>query len=96
MSMVQAPPPRFQISQRQWSLLAGIANTNVNTVVVITPHSTPLRNKRLIFLFPTIPLYQGSKVGFKPVGVMRRYERDANGKDWHDGLLMELLAGEDA
>jgi aminoglycoside 6'-N-acetyltransferase len=34
------------------------------------------------------------KVGFKPVGVMRRYERDAGGVGWHDGLLMELLAGE--
>jgi aminoglycoside 6'-N-acetyltransferase len=32
------------------------------------------------------------KVGFKPVGVMRQYERDGDG--WHDGLLMELLAGE--
>jgi len=35
------------------------------------------------------------KVGFRPVGVMRRYERDADGRGWHDGLLMELLAGEE-
>lgn len=33
------------------------------------------------------------KVGFKPVGVMRRYERDSTGA-WHDGLLMDLLAEE--
>jgi aminoglycoside 6'-N-acetyltransferase len=33
------------------------------------------------------------KVGFRPVGVMRQYERSADGS-WHDGLLMELLAGE--
>jgi aminoglycoside 6'-N-acetyltransferase len=33
------------------------------------------------------------KVGFRAVGVMRRYERDADGRGWHDGLLMELLAG---
>jgi RimJ/RimL family protein N-acetyltransferase len=33
-------------------------------------------------------------VGFKPVGVMRRYERDVGGEGWHDGLLMELLVGE--
>lgn len=32
------------------------------------------------------------KVGFKPVGLMRRYERDVDGAAWHDGLLMELLA----
>jgi aminoglycoside 6'-N-acetyltransferase len=35
------------------------------------------------------------KVGFRPVGVMRRYERDADGEGWHDGLLMDLLAGEE-
>jgi aminoglycoside 6'-N-acetyltransferase len=33
------------------------------------------------------------KVGFRPVGVMRSYERGPDGT-WHDGLLMELLAGE--
>jgi RimJ/RimL family protein N-acetyltransferase len=33
-------------------------------------------------------------VGFRPVGVMRRYERDADGAEWHDGLLMDLLAEE--
>ena len=33
------------------------------------------------------------KAGFRPVGVMRRYERDADGDGWHDGLLMELVAG---
>ena len=35
------------------------------------------------------------KVGFRPVGVMRRYERDVGGGGWHDGLLMELVAGEE-
>jgi aminoglycoside 6'-N-acetyltransferase len=34
------------------------------------------------------------KAGFRQVGVMRRYERDAGGDGWHDGLLMELLAGD--
>jgi len=33
-----------------------------------------------------------SAVGFRPVGVMRRCERDADGRGWHDGLLMDLLA----
>jgi aminoglycoside 6'-N-acetyltransferase len=32
-----------------------------------------------------------SGVGFRPVGVMRRYERGPDGT-WHDGLLMDLLA----
>jgi aminoglycoside 6'-N-acetyltransferase len=35
------------------------------------------------------------RVGFRRVGVMRRYERDVGGGGWHDGLLMELLAGEE-
>ena len=38
-----------------------------------------------------IAAYQ--KVGFRPVGVMRSYERGPDGT-WHDGLLMDLLAGE--
>jgi aminoglycoside 6'-N-acetyltransferase len=33
------------------------------------------------------------KVGFRRVGVMRSYERGPDGT-WHDGLLMEMLAGE--
>jgi aminoglycoside 6'-N-acetyltransferase len=33
------------------------------------------------------------KAGFAPVGVMRSYERDVGGAGWHDGLLMELVAG---
>ena len=36
-----------------------------------------------------IKVYEG--VGFRPVGVMRAYERGADGT-WHDGLLMDLLA----
>jgi len=33
------------------------------------------------------------KVGFRRVGVMRQYERGSDGT-WHDGLLMDMLAGE--
>jgi len=41
---------------------------------------------------PAIRCY--AAVGFRPVGIMRRYERDADGTRWHDGLLMDLLAEE--
>jgi RimJ/RimL family protein N-acetyltransferase len=41
---------------------------------------------------PAIRCY--ASVGFRPVGVMRRYERDVDGAGWHDGLLMDLLADE--
>jgi aminoglycoside 6'-N-acetyltransferase len=33
------------------------------------------------------------RVGFRPVGVMREYERGDDGT-WHDSLLMDLLASE--
>jgi aminoglycoside 6'-N-acetyltransferase len=32
-----------------------------------------------------------ASVGFRPVGILRRYERGNDGT-WHDGLLMDLLA----
>lgn len=35
------------------------------------------------------------KVGFRPVGVMRQYERRIAADEWRDGLLMELLASEE-
>ncbi len=34
-----------------------------------------------------------SKAGFRPVGIMRRYERNPDGT-WHDNLLMDLLDDE--
>jgi aminoglycoside 6'-N-acetyltransferase len=40
---------------------------------------------------PAIDAYR--KVGFRPVGVMRRYERTPNG-EYRDGLLMDLLREE--
>jgi aminoglycoside 6'-N-acetyltransferase len=40
---------------------------------------------------PAIRCY--TKAGFRPVGIMRQYERGADGT-WHDGLLMDLLAEE--
>jgi aminoglycoside 6'-N-acetyltransferase len=33
------------------------------------------------------------RVGFCPVGAMRAYERGQDGS-WHDGLMLDLLAGE--
>ena len=40
---------------------------------------------------PAIRAYE--KAGFRPVGIMRAYELGPDGT-WHDGLLMDLLAGE--
>jgi aminoglycoside 6'-N-acetyltransferase len=41
---------------------------------------------------PAIRCYRA--VGFRPVGVLRRYELDPVSGHWHDGLLMDLLAEE--
>jgi RimJ/RimL family protein N-acetyltransferase/predicted enzyme related to lactoylglutathione lyase len=35
------------------------------------------------------------KAGFRPVGVLRQAERDADGRGWHDSLLMELVVAGD-
>ena len=40
---------------------------------------------------PAIRCY--TKAGFRPVGVMRAYERGPDGR-FHDGLLMDMLAAE--
>jgi RimJ/RimL family protein N-acetyltransferase len=44
-----------------------------------------------IVLHAAIRAYR--RLGFQPVGIMRRYERGPDGA-WHDGLLMDLLSGE--
>jgi RimJ/RimL family protein N-acetyltransferase len=35
-----------------------------------------------------------SAVGFKPVGILRQQERNADDSGWHDALMMDLLADE--
>ena len=35
------------------------------------------------------------KAGFRRVGILRASERDVGGEGFHDGLLMDLLAGEE-
>jgi len=40
---------------------------------------------------PAIHTYE--KVGYRPIGIARRYERGSDGR-WHDNLLMDLLAEE--
>ncbi len=43
---------------------------------------------------PGVTVLEGARrSGFRPVGIMRRYQRDPDGT-WHDGLLMDLLADE--
>ena len=48
---------------------------------------------QLLFFENSHCLRCGTALGFLPVGIMRRYERGADGT-WRDGLLMDLLADE--
>ncbi|WP_138897028.1 GNAT family N-acetyltransferase [Streptomyces chryseus] len=41
----------------------------------------------------TVAIRCYTKAGFRPVGIMRAYERGPDGT-WHDGLLMGLLASD--
>jgi len=69
-----------------------------DTVETVARHLVQDRGHHRLVIDPAadneqaIRCYQA--VGFRPVGVMRRYERDADGNGWHDGLLMDLLAEE--
>ena len=65
------------------------------------PHGDPLaRDERGHHRFTIDPAATTSarsrptRVGFKPVGMLRRYERDPDGQGFHDGLLMDLLIDE--
>jgi aminoglycoside 6'-N-acetyltransferase len=64
------------------TLIAWLIDTRGHHRLTIDPAAT---NARAIHTY--------AKVGFRPVGIMRAYERGPDGS-WHDGLLMDLLAEE--
>jgi aminoglycoside 6'-N-acetyltransferase len=67
------------------------------TVRVICTHLIDERGFHRLVIDPEleneVAIAAYRKIGFKPVGVMRRYQRDRFG-EWKDGLLMDLLADE--
>ncbi|HST39127.1 MAG TPA: GNAT family protein [Conexibacter sp.] len=68
-----------------------------DALVALARHLFDARGHHRITIDPAadnaaaISVYE--RVGFRSVGIMRRYERGPDGT-WHDGLLMDLLAGE--
>ena len=64
----------------------------------VVAHLTEDRGHHRVTIDPSVgnvaAIRSYEKVGFRPVGVMRRYERNPFGEGWRDGLLMELLADE--
>ena len=67
------------------------------TVAVLAAYLVDKRGHHRLTIDPaaanTAAIRCYGKVGFRPVGLMRCYERGGDGT-WHDGLLMDLLAAE--
>ena len=64
------------------TLLAWLIDVRGHHRLTVDPAAA---NARAIHVYETL--------GFRPVGVLRQYERVADGS-WRDALLMELLAGD--
>ncbi len=66
-------------------------------VALLAAHLVDQRGHHRLTIDPavanTAAIRAYERVGFRRVGVMRRYERGPDG-EWHDGLLMDLLADE--
>ena len=66
-------------------------------IVVLARHLFEERGHHRLTIDPaaanTRAIRAYEKVGFRPVGVMRQYERGLDG-NWHDALLMDLLRDE--
>ncbi len=64
---------------------------------LLARHLVEERGHHRLVIDPAAENFQGiraySRVGFRPVGVMREYEYGPDGS-WHEGLLMDLLARE--
>ena len=67
------------------------------TVAVLAAYLIDVRGHHRLTIDPaaanSAAIRAYSKAGFRPVGLLRRYERGEDG-EWHDGLLMDLLAGD--
>jgi len=95
----EEPDPKYRHASVDLFLDPALHGRGIGTEVVrrVVRHLFDERGHHRITIDPAasnaaaIRAYE--KAGFRPVGVMRRYERDADGRGWHDGLLMELLAG---
>jgi aminoglycoside 6'-N-acetyltransferase len=95
----EEPDPMYRHAGIDLFITAGRHNQGFGSeaVAVLARHLVDERGHHRLTIDPAadnaaaIRAYE--KVGFRPVGVLRRYERGLDGS-WHDGLLMDLLADE--
>jgi aminoglycoside 6'-N-acetyltransferase len=93
----EEPEPKYRHASIDMFLDPKLHNRGIGTEAVrrVVKHLIEERGHHRVTIDPAadnaaaIRTYE--KVGFKPVGVMRAYERDVGGQGWHDGLLMELV-----
>jgi len=96
----EEPEPRYRHAGIDVFLDPALHNRGLGSEAVrrVVRHLIEKRGHHRVTIDPavanTAAVRAYEKVGFRRVGVMRRYERDVDGDAWHDGLLMELLAGE--
>jgi len=92
--------PRYRYASIDLFLDPAVHGHGVGTEAVrrVVRHLIDERGHHRVTIDPSVKnaaaIRSYEKVGFRVVGVMRRYEREPGGEGWRDGLLMDLLADE--
>jgi aminoglycoside 6'-N-acetyltransferase len=96
----EEPTPKYRHASIDLFLDPALHGRGIGTEVVrrVVDHLIDDRGHHRITIDPAVAneaaINAYTKVGFRPVGTMREYERDTGGEGRHDGLLMELLASD--
>lgn len=95
----EAQDPEYRSAGMDIGMLSGFTDRGLGTeaLTVLATYLIDERGHHRLTIDPAadnaraIRAYE--KLGFKPIGIARKYERLDDG-EWHDGLLMDLLAEE--
>jgi len=91
--------PEYHSAGMDIGMLAGNVNRGLGTeaLKILAAYLIDVRGHHRLTIDPaadnTRAIRAYEKVGFRPIGIARKYERLDDGQ-WHDGLLMDLLAEE--